>query len=124
MATILVSESEADIRDVMTRLFRRAGHHVHTTVNGRDTLTHALATPPDLLVMNPALPGLDGLQVCGCLRADCRTRRLPILMLSVHQYPAERAAARDAGADDYLGKPFETAELIARADRLLRKPVT
>ena len=121
MADILVAENVPDIQDVVRRLLRRADHAVRVTGSGSDTLEQTLHRPPDLLVMNPALPGLDGLEVCRRLRADHRTEELPILILSVHQYPAERDAARAAGADDYLGKPFEPADLLDRVRILLAR---
>ena len=119
MATILIGENILDIQDVLVRLFRRDGHDLHVADTGDDTLTHALNKPPDLLVMNPSLPGLDGLDVCRRLRSDPRTQTLPILILSVHQYSAEKDAAYHAGADDYLGKPFHPHDLITRANTLL-----
>jgi DNA-binding response OmpR family regulator len=119
MTEILIAENVPDILDVLLRLFQRAGHQVRTTSDGQEALDQALARPPDLIVMNPALPGLDGLEVCRRLRADARTHKVRILALSVHQYPAEELAAREAGADDYLGKPFDPAELMARVRALL-----
>ena len=122
MAIILVGENIPDLRDVLTWLLHRDGHHVTTAGTADDTLTAARATPVDLLLMNPALPGadgLDGLQVCRRLRADPATTHLPIMMLSVRQYPAEIAAARTAGADDYLGKPFDNNDLLTRVTALL-----
>ena len=122
MATILVGEDIPDLRDVLTWLLRRAGHQVTTAGTADDTLTAARPTPVDLLLINPALPGadgLDGLQVCRRLRADPATTHLPIMMLSVRQYPAEIAAARAAGADDYLGKPFDNTDLLDRVTTLL-----
>ncbi len=119
MARIIVAENVPDIRDALLRLLRRGGHDVQATGDGNDALRHTLDAPPDLLVMNPDLPGLGGLDVCRRLRAAPRTGSLPILILSVHQYPAERIAAREAGADDYLGKPFTTADLTTRIDALL-----
>jgi DNA-binding response OmpR family regulator len=116
---ILIAENVPDIRDALTRLCRRAGHDVRATDNGQDTLDQSFDRPPDLLLMNPALPGLDGLEVCRRIRHDPRTANLPILLLSVHQYPAEEAAARQAGADDYLGKPFQPAELMTRVQALI-----
>jgi DNA-binding response OmpR family regulator len=125
VATILVGENVADLRDLVTWLLRRAGHHVTTARTADDTLPAALSTPFDLLLMNPALPGrdgLDGLEVCRRLRAEATTAHLPILMLSVRQYPAEVAAAHAAGADDYLGKPFDNTDLINRVTTLLARP--
>jgi DNA-binding response OmpR family regulator len=124
MARILIAENVPDIQDVMLRILRRAGHDPQMSGDGNDALSHALDDPPDLLVMNPDLPGLGGLDVCRRLRADPRTSTMPILMLSVHQYPAERNAAREAGADDYLGKPFTPDELMTRVRALLADTTT
>jgi DNA-binding response OmpR family regulator len=119
MATILVAENEPDISEAVTLLLRRAGHQVDHTGDGDDALARARAAPIDLLVMNPWLPGVDGLDICRLLRNEAATTRLPILILSVHQYAAEQRAAHDAGADDYLGKPFDPHELITRVETLL-----
>jgi DNA-binding response OmpR family regulator len=121
MANLLIAENVPDVKDVLVLLFRREGHELRVTDNGDDALSHALAEPPDLLVMNPTLPGLDGLDVCRRLRSDPRTQTLPILILSVHQYPAEKNAAYQAGADDYLGKPFHPRDLVDRANTLLSR---
>ena len=119
MADILVAEQVPDIQNVLIRILQRAGHHVRSSNDGRNALEQARDNPPDLLVMNPDLPGLNGLDVCRQLRTAAATAALPILMLSVHQYPAEQEAARRAGADDYLGKPFLPGDLLARVEALL-----
>ena len=119
MATILIAENEPDISQALTVLLRRAGHRPLHTSDGNEAFEQASAAPIDLLIMNPALPGMNGLDVCRRLRDEAGTARLPILMLSVHQYPAEQQAARAAGADDYLGKPFHPHELLARVETLL-----
>jgi DNA-binding response OmpR family regulator len=119
MATILLAENEPDISRALTMLLGRAGHQVHHTIDGDDALAQARSTPFDLLAMNPSLPGINGLDICRRLRAEAATAHLPILIVSVHQYPAEERAARDAGADDYLGKPFDNHELLTRIETLL-----
>jgi DNA-binding response OmpR family regulator len=78
------------------------------------------ATRPDLTVTNLSLPGFDGVQVCRLLRAAPGTGHIPVLMLSVHQHPDD-AAARAAGADDHLGKPFANRDLLDRAEALLNR---
>lgn len=119
MADILLAEQIPDLQEVTARILRRAGHDVRVTATGDEALEQTRNQPPDLLVMNPDLPGLGGLDVCRRLRDDPGTTTLPILILSVFQYPAEQAAAREAGADDYLGKPFTPADLLAHTQSLL-----
>jgi DNA-binding response OmpR family regulator len=119
MAVILIAENEPDIRQALTMLLRRSGHQVHYADDGDEALARASTARADLLVMNPSLPGLNGLDVCRRLRLDPGTADLPILLVSVHQYPAEQRAAYDAGADDYLGKPFHPHDLLSRVEALL-----
>jgi len=121
MATVLIGENVPDLGFALKLIFNRAGHDVRATVTGDDTLTSAQREPPDLIVMNPSLPGFDGLQVCRLLRGDPRTSQVPILMLSVHQHADDAAAARAAGADDFLGKPFDNRDLLTRAEALLNR---
>jgi DNA-binding response OmpR family regulator len=122
MATVLVGENVADIRWALDHLFTRAGHQVSTTFSGEETLSAALRAPPDLLILNPSLPGVEGLEVCRRLRANPETVHLPIIMLSVWHEEAEVEAALAVGADEYLGKPFNNADLLARATALLERP--
>ncbi|WIM92673.1 response regulator [Actinoplanes oblitus] len=124
MPTILIGENVPDIADVLKRLFTRAGYQTRVAGTGDLTLASALADLPDLVVMNPSLPGINGLDICRKLRAEPTTEHLPIILLSVRHYPAEQAAAREAGADDYIGKPFDNNDLLARVHHLLQRPTT
>lgn len=121
MATVLIGENVSDLAHVLRRLFTRAGHQTHTTVTGDATLAHARDNTPDLIIMNPSLPGLDGLDVCRQLRAGPATAHLPVIMVSVRHWPAEVAAAHAAGADDYIGKPFDNHDLLQRAETLIHR---
>jgi len=122
VANVLIGENVADIRWALDHLLTRAGHKVSTTYSGTDTLSAALRAPPDLLIMNPSLPGVEGLEICRQLRANPPTKHLPIIMISVRHQESEVAASRTAGADDYVGKPFSNADLLARAHTLLERP--
>ena len=122
MATVLIGENVPDLARGLNLLFTRAGHQTRVTVTGPATLAGARDDAPDLLVMNPALPGLDGLEVCRRLRADPATAGLPIIMLSVFHHATEVIAAYTAGADDYLGKPYDNSDLLTRAETLLHPP--
>ncbi len=116
---ILVVEDDATIAEAVRALVAGAGHAVDVTVNGHDAVTWAGTYPYDLIILDVGLPGIDGLAVSGRLRASgigC-----PILMLTARDQLEDRVAGLDAGADDYLPKPFAAAELLARVRALLRR---
>jgi DNA-binding response OmpR family regulator len=122
MSTILIGENIPDITDLLITIFRRTGHQLHTTRDGDALLTRARHLLPDLIIMNPALPGLDGLDVCRHLRSEPATEDLPIMMISARQAPADMRAPYDAGADGYVGKPFDPAHLLDIAHTLIKRP--
>lgn len=121
MSTILIGENIPDITDLLVTVFGRAGHQLHTTQDGDELLVRARDLLPDLLVMNPALPGLDGLDVCRHLRREPTTESLPIMIISTRRAPADMQAAYDAGADGYVGKPFDPAHLLDTAHTLINR---
>src|SRR5213592_679989 len=92
-----------------------------TSRSGTEARTRASASVPDLLVLDLMLPGMDGLEVCRRLRADPATAALPIIMLTAKADVVDRVVGLEVGADDYLGKPFSTKELVARARAVLRR---
>lgn len=120
MARILVVEDEADIADFVRRGLTEAGHAVDLATDGADALDCAAATPFDLVVLDVMLPRMDGLAVCRTLRE--RGATVPVLMLTARDAVADRVRGLDAGADDYLVKPFAFRELAARVRALLRRP--
>jgi len=89
--------------------------------DGGRALAAARETPPDLVILDLMLPGLNGLEVCRALRADNRTAALPIVMLTARGEESERILGLDSGADDYVVKPFSPNELMARVRALLRR---
>ena len=89
--------------------------------DGGRALAAARETPPDLVILDLMLPGLNGLEVCRALRADNRTASLPIVMLTARGEESERILGLDSGADDYVVKPFSPSELMARVRALLRR---
>ncbi len=119
MATILIGENVPDLAQSLHLIFTRAGHRTRLTGTGGETMASAVTDPPDLIMMNPALPDMDGLDLCRRMRAHPALSVLPIVMISVHQYPHEIAAAHAAGADDYIGKPFDNHDLLARTEALI-----
>lgn len=122
--TILIVEDEPAISGFVRRGLIFEGFNVEVVDNGSDALSLLRDTPPDLLVLDLMLPGIDGIQITQRIRAaeDAEgTPRLPILMLTARDAVADRVAGLDAGADDYLVKPFDFDELVARVRALLRR---
>jgi two-component system response regulator MprA len=116
---ILVVDDEPAVRQALTRALSFEGYAVRTAVDGRSALDTILVEPADAVLLDVAMPGLDGLEVCRRLRAA--GDRTPILMLTARHATADRVAGLDAGADDYLVKPFALEELLARIRALLRR---
>jgi two-component system response regulator MprA len=115
---ILVIEDDERILQFLNRGLTYEGYRVDTAEDGQDGLIAARDNPPDLVVLDWMLPGLDGLEVCQRLRA---ASKVPILMLTAKDSVADRVDGLDAGADDYLVKPFDFEELLARIRALLRR---
>ncbi len=115
---VLVVEDDTDIADVLRRSLRNEGYEVRTSADGIEALDVAVGFVPDLVVLDLGLPGLDGVEVCRRLRTE---GDVPILMLTARAETEDRVAGLDSGADDYLVKPFERKELLARIRALLRR---
>ena len=113
-ASVLVADDNADMRDYLTRLLRSAGHRVEPVADGQAALEAARIGNPDLIVSDVMMPRLDGLQLVAALRADPRTSSTPVLLLSARAGQEASIEGLEAGADDYLVKPFSSAELLAR----------
>ncbi|MET7337925.1 response regulator transcription factor [Nonomuraea sp. NPDC005650] len=116
---ILVADDDEAVRRSLTRALAREGYHVSTAADGLRALEAAGGGRQDAVVLDIMMPGLDGLEVCRRLRAG--GDRTPILMLTARDLVADRVAGLDAGADDYLVKPFALEELRARLRALLRR---
>jgi two-component system response regulator MprA len=115
---ILVIEDEDKILQFLQRGLTYEGYRVETAADGPSGLALARSEAPDLVILDWMLPGLDGLEVCRRLRAAGPT---PILMLTARESVSDRVLGLDAGADDYLVKPFDFDELVARVRALLRR---
>jgi two-component system, OmpR family, response regulator MprA len=116
---ILVADDDRAIRESVERALELEGYDVLTASDGTRALAAIEAARPDLLILDVMMPGIDGLMVCRVLRAQ--RSPLPILMLTALTQTADRVEGLDAGADDYLPKPFELDELLARIRALLRR---
>lgn len=118
MATILVVDDDPAILSVVSRGLRFEGYAVQVADTGPAALRLARLSPPDLIVLDVMLPDMDGLEVCRRLRRGLST---PILMLTARDAIPDRIAGLDSGADDYLVKPFDFDEFLARVRALLRR---
>ena len=115
---ILVVDDDPTVSEVVARYLERDGYAVETVADGRVALDRALAEPPDLVVLDLMLPGVDGLEVCRRLRA---LAPVPIVILTARGQESDRIVGLDLGADDYVSKPFSTKELVARVRAVLRR---
>ena len=118
-ATVLVAEDDRHVRQALERILRFEGYTVVTVGDGAAALEAIDAHAPDAIVLDVMMPLVDGLGVCRRLRA--RGDRTPVLMLTARDEVSDRVAGLDAGADDYLPKPFSLDELLARLRSLLRR---
>jgi two-component system phosphate regulon response regulator PhoB len=121
MSRIVVVEDEMAIAELISINLRFAGHEVTIAANGEQAKHEIDAKLPDLVVLDWMLPGQSGLALARQWRSEVRTRELPIIMLTARTADADKVAGLDAGADDYLCKPFSTNELMARIRAVLRR---
>jgi DNA-binding response OmpR family regulator len=118
MARILVVEDERDIADFIGRGLSLKGHEVDIARDGEEALARARERPPEVVVLDLMLPGIDGIEVCRRLRA---VSDVPIIILTARDSVADKVQGLDAGADDYVTKPFAFDELLARVRAALRR---
>ena len=116
---VLVVEDDQAVRDAVTRALRYEGYDVRTAVDGDDGLAHVDDDDPDVVVLDVLMPGTDGLEVCRRLRGE--GSGVPVLVLTARTDEVDTVVGLDAGADDYVTKPFRLAELLARVRALLRR---
>jgi two-component system response regulator MprA len=116
---ILVVDDDRAVRDALRRALTVAGYDVGAAEGGQQALTQVAADTPDAVVLDVGMPDIDGLEVCRRLRRA--GNRVPILMLTAREAIADRIEGLDAGADDYLVKPFDVGELKARLRALMRR---
>jgi DNA-binding response OmpR family regulator len=119
MTAVLLAEDDASIAEPLARALRREGYVVELRGDGPSALTCALSGEVGLVVLDIGLPGMDGLEVCKRLREH--SPLIPVLMLSGRAEEVDAVVGLDAGADDYVTKPFRLAELLARVRALLRR---
>ena len=116
--SVLLAEDEANIVESITFLLERAGFEIRCEMNGLVALELALSDPPDVMILDVMLPGLDGLEILRRLRANKRTAQLPVLVLTAKGQREDRETALGVGADVYMTKPFSNSELVDAVNHL------
>lgn len=116
---MLVVDDDPAIRTSLSRALVLEGYTVETANDGNAALSQVISFEPDVIVLDLMMPNVDGLSVCRVLRSE--GNRIPILMLTARTETSDRVAGLDAGADDYLGKPFALEEMLARVRALMRR---
>src|SRR5262249_40558918 len=120
MAKVLVVEDDKSVATLISDLLRAHRYHVETAFNGLDAFERLLVCSYDLVILDVELPGMQGMELCSKFRSE--GKKTPVLMLTVKSQHADRVKGLDSGADDYLPKPFNSQELLARVRALLRRP--
>jgi two-component system response regulator BaeR len=124
MTKIAIVEDEPELAGLVADYVRAAGWDAAVFDDGAVALDAIRRTPPGLVVLDLMLPGLDGLALCRALRADARLSALPVIMVTARVEEIDRLLGLEAGADDYLCKPFSPRELVARIKAILRRAGT
>lgn len=118
---ILVVEDDEDIQELIVYNLRREGYTVVTADTGEAGLEKARARPPALVLLDLMLPKMDGLEVCRRLKADDKTKQVPIVMVTAKGEEPDVVSGLELGAADYIAKPFRPRELVARVRAVLRR---
>ena len=121
MTRVLIVDDEPAVRAALDRALRLDGYEVELAADGREALDRLGDVRHDAVVLDVAMPGIDGLEVCRRLRSDPRTGRIPVVMLTARATEADRIVGLELGADDYITKPFSPRELVARLRAVLRR---
>ncbi len=121
MARILIAEDEPDIRELVAFTLRFAGHEVTPTNNGEEALHKAKEIIPDLIMMDVRMPKMTGYDACRAMKADAALKDIPVVFLSAKGQDAEIQIGLEAGAEEYLLKPFAPDQLVERVKAILAK---
>ncbi|MCL4273016.1 MAG: response regulator [Anaerolineales bacterium] len=121
MARILIAEDEPDIRELVAFTLRFAGHEVVATSNGEEALQQASQMIPDIILMDVRMPKMTGYDACRAMKADPALMDIPVVFLSAKGQDAEIQAGLEAGAEEYLLKPFAPDQLVERVKAILSK---
>lgn len=113
-ARILVVDDESMVRRLLQRLLEREGYEVDLAASGEEAMERVQARVPDAVLLDMYMPGMDGTEVCRALKREPATKEIPVLMLSGDDARESHAAGREAGASDFLSKPFEVGDVLRR----------
>lgn len=116
---ILIAEDQHELAGMMAQLLDDAGYATQVVEDGREALAQVQRSPPDLLLLDVNMPGLDGFALAQMLKADPATAAIPIIMVSAQDGRGARVIGLECGAEDYLAKPVDPAELLAKIRNLL-----
>ena len=119
--TILAVDDEVHILELISFNLKAAGYHVVTALTGEEALKRCEVERPSLVLLDIMLPGIDGLEVCRRLKGDRMTSNIPIIMLTARGDEVDKILGLELGADDYIIKPFDSKELVARVKAVLRR---
>jgi DNA-binding response OmpR family regulator len=119
MAKIVIADDERDIRELITFILTYAGHEVFPTTNGEEAYQKATEIMPDLIVLDVRMPRMTGYEVCEQIKANQKTREIPVVFLSAKGQENEVSMGIDLGADDYILKPFSPEHLLERVRSIL-----
>lgn len=122
--TILAIDDEKDILKLLQYNLEKEGYEVLTSASGEEGLSLAQSRKPDLVLLDLMLPGMDGLEIAKLLKADSRTRSIPILMLTAKSSEIDQVVGLELGASDYVAKPFSVKVLLARVKNIFRQSET
>ena len=118
--TVLVVEDDANMQGFLQEVLASEGYSVLTASDGQEALTQAFAQKPDLILLDLLMPNLDGVTFCRAVRADQRTKDVPIVVVTSLNMQAKLEESMAAGADDFIGKPFDVQDLIGRVRSMLQ----
>jgi len=119
--SMMVVDDDVDILTILTFVFENRGYRVRKARDAEETLQTVAKFVPDLFILDITLPGMDGFELCRRLRAQARTRHVPVMFLTARDQPENIVQGFEAGGDDYVVKPFNMQELVARVENLLRR---
>ena len=117
---VLVVDDDSAMRDVLERILETENLTVHTAADGKDALQKTLSLRPDLILLDINMPNLDGLTLCKAIRSNKDTQNIAVIILTGHTTRGRVEECMEAGADDYLAKPFKMEELVMRVHAMFR----